>query len=559
MPYDFPERCLSVALAAFASRCTMGAMRTRPEAIGAPTDRELRDLMESTPPSGPTRSVKLLAAVATFGSLLFGYDTGVIAGALPYMYMPRVAGGLGINEFEEGLVGGVLAIGAALGAIVGGRFSDRRGRRQGILLLALIFIVGTIGCTLAPNIHLLLVFRFVLGIAVGGASATVPIYLSESAPTRMRGGLVALDQFMIVAGQFLAYSMNAALSHAHGGPRVLVSADPSGTLTVGQWYSWDEASRVATAVVTDGDGAAWRWMLVLATIPAILLWIGMRLMPESGRWYASKERYYEAIGALKRIRDARVDDVAAEVRDMIAVRAAETSQGHWNLRRTVSVRWTRRLLLIGIGLACFDQLTGINTAMYYLPKILAAAGFSSADSITLNVITGLVACVGAAFGLYLVSRLARRHVGIYQESGVTLSLFALALTFGLGIAPYTLADGSISDSIPSYLPWLVVVLVSLFVFAKQSGTVNWVLVSEIFPARIRGVAQGFAVGCGWIMNAIVTWLFPIMIAHLGATWTYVAFGAINVVSLCFYLFIVPETRGVSLEQFERSFSSRHGA
>ena len=559
MPYDFPDRCLSVALAAFAARCTMGAMRTRPEAIGAPTDRELRDLMESTPPSGPTRSVKLLAAVATFGSLLFGYDTGVIAGALPYMYMPRVAGGLGINEFEEGLVGGVLAIGAALGAIVGGRFSDRRGRRQGILLLALIFIVGTIGCTLSPNIHLLLVFRFVLGIAVGGASATVPIYLSESAPTRMRGGLVALDQFMIVAGQFLAYSMNAALSHAHGGPRVLVSADPSGTLAVGQWYSWDEASRVATAVVTDGDGAAWRWMLVLATIPAILLWIGMRLMPESGRWYASKERYYEAIGALKRIRDARVDDVAAEVRDMIAVRAAETSQGHWSLRRTVSVRWTRRLLLIGIGLACFDQLTGINTAMYYLPKILAAAGFSSADSITLNVITGFVACVGAAFGLYLVSRLARCHVGIYQESGVTLSLFALALTFGLGIAPYTLADGTISNSIPSYLPWLVVVLVSLFVFAKQSGTVNWVLVSEIFPARIRGVAQGFAVGCGWIMNAIVTWLFPIMIAHLGATWTYVAFGAINVVSLCFYLFIVPETRGVSLEQFERSFSSRHGA
>ena len=399
MPYDFPERLLSVALAAFAARCTMGAMRTRPEAIGTPTDRELRELMESTPASGPTRSVKLLAAVATFGSLLFGYDTGVIAGALPYMYMPRVAGGLGINEFEEGLVGGILAIGAALGAIVGGRFSDRRGRRQGILLLALIFMVGTIGCTLAPNIHLLLLFRFVLGIAVGGASATVPIYLSESAPTRMRGGLVALDQFMIVAGQFLAYSMNAALSHAHGGPRVLVSADPSGTLSVGQWYSWDEASRVATAVVTDGDGAAWRWMLVLATIPAILLWIGMRLMPESGRWYASKERYYEAIGALKRIRDARVDDVAAEVRDMIAVRAAETSQGHWSLRRTVSVRWTRRLLLIGVGLACFDQLTGINTAMYYLPKILAAAGFSSADSITLNVITGLVACVGAAFGL----------------------------------------------------------------------------------------------------------------------------------------------------------------
>ena len=513
---------------------------------------------EETPASGPARSVKLLAAIATFGSLLFGYDTGVIAGALPYMYMPHAAGGLGINELEEGLVGGVLAIGAAIGAIAAGRLSDRNGRRHNILLLALIFIVGTLGCTFAPNVWVLYLFRFVLGLAVGGASATVPIYLSESAPTRMRGALVALDQFMIVFGQLLAYSMNAALSHAHGGPRVLVSADPSGTLTPGQWYSWDEVSRVATAVVSEGDGSAWRWMLVLATIPAVLLWVGMRLMPESGRWYASKARYYEAVGALKRIRDPQRDDVAAEISEIVALHAAEASQGHWTLRRTASVAWTRRLLFIGIGLACFDQLTGINTAMYYLPKILAAAGFSSADSITLNVITGAVACIGAGFGLYLVSKLARRHVGIYQETGVTLSLFALALIFGLGIGPYTLADGSISPEIPSYLPWLVLVLVSLFVFAKQSGTVNWVLVSEIFPARIRGVAQGFAVGCGWMMNAVVTWLFPIMINHLGATWTYLTFGVINVVSLCFYLFIVPETRGVSLEQFEHNFSRCYG-
>ena len=254
-----------------------------PRSTAIPSDDELSALVEATPASGPRRSIALLATVATFGSLLFGYDTGVIAGALPYMYMPSVAGGLGINEFEEGLVGGVLAIGAAIGAIGAGRLSDRNGRRHNILLLAVVFIVGTIGCTVAPNIWVLYLFRFVLGLAVGGASATVPIYLSESAPTRMRGALVALDQFMIVFGQLLAYSMNAALSHAHGGPRVLVSADPSGTLTPGQWYSWDEVSRVATAVVSEGDGSAWRWMLVLATIPAVLLWVGMRLMPESGR------------------------------------------------------------------------------------------------------------------------------------------------------------------------------------------------------------------------------------------------------------------------------------
>ena len=557
LSYDSPGKILNVARE-HARRRTMETMSTRPGAVGAPTHRELRALTEETPASGPKRSVKLLAAIATFGSLLFGYDTGVIAGALPFMYMPRVAGGLGINEVEEGLVGGLLAVGAAIGAITAGRLSDRNGRRHNLLLLALVFVVGTLGCTFAPNIWVLYLFRFILGLAVGGASATVPIYLSESAPTHMRGALVALDQFMIVFGQLLAYSMNAVLSHTHGGPRVLVSADPSGTLTPGQWYSWDEASRVVTAVVSDGDGSAWRWMLALATIPAVLLWIGMRLMPESGRWYASKARYYEAVGALKRIRDPHRDDVAAEISEMVALHAAEASQGRWSLRRTASVAWTRRLLFVGIGLACFDQLTGINTAMYYLPKILAAAGFSSADSITLNVITGAVASLGAGFGLYLVSRLARRNVGIYQETGVTLSLFALALIFGLGIGPYTLADGTISPEIPAYLPWLVVILVSLFVFAKQSGTVNWVLVSEIFPARIRGVAQGFAVGCGWIMNAVVTWVFPIMIGHLGATWTYLAFGVINVVALCFYLFIVPETRGVSLEQFERDFSRRYG-
>lgn len=522
------------------------------------SEAELRTLVNNTPASGKPRKIALLATIATFGSLLFGYDTGVIAGALPYMYMPTDAGGLAINEFEEGLVGAFLAIGAAFGAIIGGRLSDRYGRRHNILVLATIFVIGTLGCTLSPNVWILYFFRFILGWAVGGASATVPIYLSESAPTRVRGQLVALDQFMIVFGQLLAYSMNAMLSRAHGGPQVQVWSDATGTLNAGSWYSWDQASHVANLAVSDGNGSAWRWMLVLATIPAIALWIGMRMMPESGRWYAANLHYAEAIGSLKRIRDPKLDDIAGEVREMIDLHERQENEGKWSLRRTFKVKWTRRLVFIGIGLACFDQLTGINTAMYYLPKILHAAGFSTTDSISLNVITGGVATVGAAFGLWLVGRLQRRHVGIYQESGVTFFLFSLALVFAFGIAPYTLADGTISADIPAFLPWLVVVLVSLFVFAKQSGTVNWVLVSEIFPARIRGVAQGFAVGCGWLMNAVVTWVFPVMIAHLGAAKTYAVFGAINVISLLFYIYIVPETKGVSLEDFEEEFALEHG-
>lgn len=530
-------------------------MTSRPSSTTAtPSDDELAALVDSTPASGPRRSIVFLATVATFGSLLFGYDTGVIAGALPYMYMPTAAGGLGLNEFDEGLVGATLAIGAAFGAIIGGRLSDRYGRRHNILLLALVFIVGTLGCTFSPNIPILLLFRFILGWAVGGASATVPIYLSESAPTRVRGPLVALDQFMIVFGQLLAYSMNAMLARGHGGPHVTID------VAVGEsaHLTWDQASTMADIVIVSGNGMAWRWMLVLATIPAILLWIGMRMMPESGRWYAANRHYAEAIGALKRIRDDDRDDIAGEVRDMVELRRAQQNEGTWSLRRTLDVKWTRRLVFIGIGLACFDQLTGINTAMYYLPKILRAAGFSTTDSISLNVVTGAVATIGAAVGLWLVGRLQRRHVGIYQETSVTFFLFSLALVFAFGITPYTLSDGSISADVPPALPWLVLVLVSLFVFAKQSGTVNWVLVSEIFPSRIRGVAQGLAVGCGWLMNAVVSYVFPVMIEHLGAAWTYATFGAINVVALCFYLFIVPETRGTSLERLEESFAAKYG-
>ncbi|WOQ17439.1 MFS transporter [Raineyella sp. W15-4] len=521
-----------------------------------PTPGDIRELVRTTPASGTRRSIALLATVATFGSLLFGYDTGVIAGALPYMYLPRIAGGLHLNSVEEGMVGGILAVGAAFGAIIGGRLSDRYGRRHNILMLAVIFIVGTVGCTLAPNVWLLYPFRFVLGWAVGGASSTVPIYLSETAPKRIRGPLIAVDQFMIVTGQLLAYTMNAVLSSANGGPRVLVAADPSGAFAAGQWAPWDAVSSIAGLVVSGGNGSVWRYMLVLATIPAIALWIGMRMMPESSRWYAANGHYVQAIGALKRVRNDPRDDVAGEIEQMVEVHRLEQQQEKWTLRQAWNTRWTRRIIVIGCFLGFFDQLTGINTAMYYLPKILHAAGFSSANSITLNVVTGIASCIGSAVGFLLVGKFMRRHVGMYQETGVTLSLFSLALVFGLGIAPHMTADGSIASTIPAALPWVVVALVSVFVFIKQSGTVNWILVSEIFPARIRGVAQGVAVGALWIMNAIVTFAFPVMIAGLGAAWTYGVFGAINVVALLFYTFVVPETKTSSLEEIEEQLRER---
>lgn len=198
------------------------------------TREQMAQAVSHTPASGKHRGILSIAAVATLGSLLFGYDTGVISGALPYMYMPDAAKGLQLTSLEEGAIGGTLLIGAALGALFGGRLSDRYGRRHNITLLAIIFLVGALGTTFAPNVWVMYPFRVILGLAVGGASATVPVYLAETAPKRIRGSIVAIDQLMIVTGQLLAFTMNAIINTAKGGPQLTIEADPSGLLSLGR-------------------------------------------------------------------------------------------------------------------------------------------------------------------------------------------------------------------------------------------------------------------------------------------------------------------------------------
>ena len=365
------------------------------------TPEKIQELVDQTPASGPKRSLGLIALVATLGSLLFGYDTGVISAALPYMYLPHDANGLQINSVEEGLVGTFLCLGAALGASVGGKLSDKYGRRHNITLLAAVFFFGALGCTFSPNIWVLYFFRIVLGFAVGGASATVPVFLGETAPKRIRGTLVAVDQMMIVFGQFLAFSMNAVLTQIHGGPEVTVAKDvvnSSGEVVAkaGETVSWESVQHLANVAVESGNGTTWRYMLVLASLPAIALWIGIRLMPESSRWYVANLRIAEAIGALKRVRDESKDGpISDEIDEMLEVQRREASQEKWGLAQILGVKWTRHLLIIGIILGLADQLTGINTAMYYTPKVLAAAGLPMSDAISLNVVSGFVSFVGS--------------------------------------------------------------------------------------------------------------------------------------------------------------------
>ncbi|MDR1512257.1 MAG: MFS transporter [Propionibacteriaceae bacterium] len=528
---------------------------TPPSSVAdVPSTAQVAALVDATPASGPVRSLGFLALVTTLGSLLFGYDTGVIAGALPYMELPGAGGGLHLDAVQTGAVGALLAIGAAFGAFFGGRLSDRYGRRHNILLLAIVFFGGALGCVLSPTIWVLYPFRFILGFAVGGAAATVPAYLSETAPARVRGPLVAVDQFMIVTGQLLAFVVNAVIARSNGGPGAYVESDPTGTHAQGDFVLWDELSLIPDIVVSSGNGATWRWMLVVATLPAIALWVFMRMMPESSRWYATNKRFVEAIGALKRVRNPQKDDVTEEIEAMVNLHREEASE-KWSLKQVWRARWTRRILLIGIFLGFFDQLTGINTAMYYMPRILHAAGFGTADSITLNVVSGLASAIGSAVGFLLVAKFARRKVGIYQELGVTICLFTLAIVFAVGIQPFLTETGI--EGAAEFTPWLVLIVVSVFVFVKQSGTVMWILQAELFPAKVRGSAMGVSVAGVWVMNAIITFVFPVMIEGLGPVWTYTIFGAINVLALIFYIKFVPETKYSTLEELELTFRQHY--
>lgn len=525
---------------------------------------KLREMVQETPASGKHRGVIAVAVVATLGSLLFGYDTGVISGALPYMYMPHGAGGMEISPAQEGAIGGILTLGAAFGALFGGRLSDRYGRRHNLILLAILFIIGALGNAVAPNIWVMYPFRLILGLAVGGASATVPVFLAETAPKRIRGTIVAIDQLMIVVGQLLAFSMNAIINSAHGGPQITVKSDPAGVVKAGE-YSWDALNEIVAKhlgssdvqavhefinnmAVSTGNGAAWRWMIVLCSVPAVALWIGMHMMPESSRWHVLQQEVYAAIGSLKRVRDPKKDgDLAEELHEMVEAHQNEKHGKKGTFRDVMNTPWLRKLMFVGIFLAIVNQTTGVNTVMYYAPKVLSVAGMGTSAAITAQVANGVLSVVGAVIGLFLITKFRRRTILIWDVTLVGVLLLGIASIFQFVIAPH-----GATGNVPAWAGYAVLLMMSLFMLVVQSsnGTVVWTMLGEMFPANVRGVMNGTAIFCMWIMNAIITWTFPQMIATLGGGLTYTIYGVLNLIIAVVLFKIMPETSGRSLDEIE---------
>jgi sugar porter (SP) family MFS transporter len=458
------------------------------------------------PPDTPgphSKRLGLVAVIATFGGLLFGYDTGVINGALEPMERD-----LGLTPFTEGLVASILLLGAAVGAAVGGRLSDARGRRNNILMLAFIFLFGTLGCVFAPNIPVMVVFRFILGLAVGGASVTVPVYLAEISPAERRGGLVTRNELMIVLGQFLAFVINAIIGNV-----------------------WGEHEGV------------WRWMLAVAAVPAVVLFVGMLRMPESPRWLVAQDRDADALAVLRQVRSP--ERAQAELDEVHAL-ADEEKEAHIGGWADLAVPWIRRVLFIGIGLAVVQQLTGINSIMYYGTQLLQEAGFSSNGALIANTANGAFSLLGISVGLYLMNKVDRRPMLLFGFIGTTTAHILI------GVSSLVLPEGMLRA-------YVILLFVVLFVFIMQGtiGPLVWLMLAEIFPLKLRGFGLGVAVFLLWITNFFVGLAFPPFVAALGISSTFFVFAVLGAISVVFVQKFVPETRGRSLEQLEDEFRIRY--
>ena len=465
------------------------------------TDTTSSHLPPLTP--GPyRRRLGLMSVIACFGGLLFGYDTGVINGALRPM-----ADELGLTAFTEGVATSSLVFAAAFGAFFGGRISDAIGRRKTIIILAVLFFLGTVVVVLTPNVGLLVTGRVCLGLAVGGASTVVPVFLAELAPYEIRGSLSGRNEVAIVIGQLSAFVVNAVLGSTLG-----------------------HLDHV------------WRYMFAVCAIPAVCLFIGMLRMPESPRWLVDRGRHQEALEVLRTVRpEGRAEAEILDVEDV----TEEEREARTGLGAILANKWLLRILLVGIGVAMAQQLTGINSIMYYGQIVLIQSGFGANAALIANIAPGIVAVIGGFIALYMMDRVDRRTV---FTLGLTLTTVCHTL---IGVSSRWIPEDN------PIRPWVLLFLIVAFVASMQTflNVAAWVWLAEIFPLHMRGVAIGVSVFFGWLTNGLLALFFPQMVASLGITVVFFLFAGINLVALIFVRTQVPETRGRTLEGLEEDVTT----
>jgi sugar porter (SP) family MFS transporter len=438
----------------------------------------------------------MTAAIAGLGGLLFGYDTGVIAGALLF-----IEPDFGLSSFESGLVVAAVPIGAVVGAIFAGRLADAHGRRGMILGSAVIFIAGALTSAAAPEVVSLVVSRLIVGVAVGLASAVAPVYISEVAPPEERGRLVTFFQLAVTIGIVVAYLVGLAFDPIEG----------------------------------------WRWMLGLGAVPALVLGVGMLRMPQSPRWLVMAGERYEARAVLSRIRAGDPDTIEQEIVEI--EEGLSEKPGTW---RDLLDPTVKAALVVGIGLAILQQVSGINTVIYYAPTIVQFTGVeSSSAAILASVGVGLVNVGMTVVAIWLLDRAGRRPLLLIGTAVMAIALATLAVVFATGA-------GSTAGSV------VAVAGLALYVgaFAVSLGPIFWLLNAEIYPLKVRSKAAAAGTMANWTFNFIVALTFLPLIDLLGRSGAFWFYAAICVATLVFCKLLVPETKGRRLEDITRIFEAR---
>ncbi|WP_323693934.1 sugar porter family MFS transporter [Staphylococcus pseudintermedius] len=438
---------------------------------------------------------KMIFFIGALGGLLYGYDMGVISGALLYL-----KDDIPLNAYTEGLVVSSMLVGAIVGAGLSGPLSEKLGRRRLVFMISIVFIIGALILGLAPTMEILVLGRVIIGLAVGGSTAIVPVYLSELAPTDARGSLSSLNQLMITIGILASYLVNYAFAPIEG----------------------------------------WRWMLGLAVVPSVILMIGVIFMPESPRWLLEKRGEKAARDVMKLTYPA--SEIDHEIENMKKIN--QIADNTWTVLKSP---WLLSTIIIGSVFALLQQLIGINAIIYYAPKIFATAGFGESTAILSTVGIGVVNVLVTIFAISIIDKIDRKKLLVIGNIGMVASLLIMsALIWLIGV---------------NSAAWIILLCLTTFIifFGVSWGPVLWVMLPELFPMRARGAATGIAALVLSIGSLLVAQFFPVLTDVLQVQQVFLIFAVIGIIAMIFVIKFLPETRGRSLEQIEQDLRARTNA
>ena len=435
--------------------------------------------------------------VAALGGLLFGYDTAVIAGAIGFLQTK-----FELTAAMTGWAASSAIWGCVVGAMVAGYFSDKYGRKKVLIITALLFAISAIGSAIPNSLTQFVIARFIGGLGVGAASMLAPLYISEVSPANVRGTLVTFYQLAIVIGINIIYFVNMQIAGMYG-----------------------EAWNVEMG---------WRYMLGSELIPASLFFIMLIFVPESPRWLTNAGKEDQALDTLTRVNGV---EKGKAVLNEIKAALKEEKGTIWELFGT----GYRKALIVGVFLALFSQITGINAIIYYAPEIFKSVGFASDSALLQTVIIGSVNTLFTFIAIWLMDKAGRRILLLYGVTGMAICLLGVGLMFH-----YEVNSG----------PWLLIFILG-FVgsFAASLGPIPWVLISEIFPTKIRGSAMSIAVFVIWTGTLLITQLTPMLMEGLGGAFTFWIFMVNAIILLIFTYKMIPETKGRTLEEIEHAWKT----